>query len=98
GRQQLFALGLREGRAPEAESLGYGRVLRRRARWGRGKTVGEAALAPGVIGEAALQSSGQFVRCVEDRDLSVLELRQAGLGVPASGPQEHDALVGPVAL
>ncbi len=44
------------------------------------------------------QASGQFVRRVEDRYPGVFELCQAGLGVAASGPQEHHALVDPITL
>src|SRR5438128_606253 len=51
-----------------------------------------------MIRQAALQASGQFVRRVEDRYPGVSELCQARLGVPASGPQEHYTLVGPITL
>ncbi len=51
-----------------------------------------------MIRQAAPQAAGQLVRRVEDRDPGVLELCQASLGVPASGPQEHHALVGPITL
>ncbi len=51
-----------------------------------------------MIGEPALQASRQFVRRVEDRYPGRFELRQAALGVPASGPQEHHPLVGPIPL
>src|SRR6202011_4053011 len=88
GCQQLFALGLRECRTPQDESVGDGLILRRRARRRRGKAIGQATLAPCMIREAALQASGQRVRRVEDRYPRVLELWQAGLGVPASRPQE----------
>src|SRR5262249_24331159 len=40
----------------------------------------------------------QPVRRVEDRYARVLELWQAGLGVPASGPQEHYTFVGAITL
>jgi hypothetical protein len=49
GRQQLLALGLRECRTPQAKSLGDGLILRRRARRGRGKAIGQAPLAPCMI-------------------------------------------------
>ena len=98
GCQQLFALGLRECRTPQAKRLGDGLILRRRARRGRGKAIGQAMLAPCMVGEAALQASGQFVRRVEDRYPGSFELCQASLRVPASGPQEHHTLVGPITL
>src|ERR1051325_5263253 len=51
-----------------------------------------------MIGESALQPSGQLVRRVEDRYPGVFELRQTALGVPASCPQEHDTLVSSLTL
>ena len=51
-----------------------------------------------MIREPAPQASGQHVRRVEDRYPGVLELCQASLGVPASCPQEHHTLVGPITL
>src|SRR5262249_34970997 len=71
---------------------------RRGARRRGGKAIGQATLAPCMIREAALQPSGQRVWRVEDRYPRVLDLWQAGLGVPASGPQEHHTFVGAITL
>ena len=46
GRQQLLALGFGEYRTPQAKSLGDGRILRRGARRGHGKAIGQATLVP----------------------------------------------------
>ena len=51
-----------------------------------------------MIRQSAPQASGQRVRRVEDRDPGVPQQSQASLGVPASGPQEHHTLVGPITL
>ena len=51
-----------------------------------------------MIREPALQASRQLVRRIEDRDAGVLELCEAGLGVPAPCPQKHHALVGSITL
>ena len=51
-----------------------------------------------MIRQIASQAAGQSVRCVEHRNPRVLEQPQPSLGVPASCPQEHHTLVGPITL
>ena len=98
GSDQLLALGLRQRHTAEVPQPGDGLLLRRGARRGSGKTVSQAALAPGVVIEPVLQTACQLIRRVEDGNIGAFELRQPGRGTAAAGPQEDHALVALIAL